>query len=101
MLEANADGTLAGARTANMQSSLGLPDRYTVLHAASYAGNAKVVKYLLSPCHCHCHKAGCGSSPRDNLGIGGTWMRWMCREGQRWSRTAAPVGGFQDERLVD
>ena len=48
MLEADdADGTLARARTANMSSSLGLPDGYTTLHAACHAGNVEVVEYLL------------------------------------------------------
>mmetsp|Transcript_18381 Transcript_18381/g.29930 ORF Transcript_18381/g.29930 Transcript_18381/m.29930 type:complete len:1041 (+) Transcript_18381:313-3435(+) len=39
---------LVEARSANMMSSLGLPDGFTVLHAACHAGNAEVVEYLLA-----------------------------------------------------
>ncbi len=48
MLEANVDGTLAQARIANMQSSLGLPDGYTMLHAACHMGTTR-----LSSICCH------------------------------------------------
>lgn len=35
------------ARTANMSSSLGLPDGYNMLHAACHVGNVDIVTYLL------------------------------------------------------
>mmetsp|Transcript_36886 Transcript_36886/g.77878 ORF Transcript_36886/g.77878 Transcript_36886/m.77878 type:complete len:984 (+) Transcript_36886:161-3112(+) len=38
---------LISARSANMTGSLGLPDGFTVLHAACHAGNGEVVEYLL------------------------------------------------------
>ncbi len=75
MLKADANGTLARARMANMQSSLGLPDGYTVLHATCHTGNAEVDDYLLSRRCRQRHTAGDGPSPRDNPGIGGTWTR--------------------------
>jgi hypothetical protein len=97
MLKANVGGTLSQVRTANMQSSLSLPNGYTMLHAACHAGNAKVVKYLLlrcRRCRLRCLTAGNGSSLRDNPGVSGTWMRWTCRAGWRWSGDCCSCGGF-------
>ncbi len=76
------DGTLAQAHTANMQSSLGLPDGYTVLHAACHAGNAKVVKYLLSRCCHRCHTGGQWIIPQ-----GQPWRWWHLDEVDMRSRT--------------
>jgi serine/threonine protein phosphatase PrpC len=48
MLRNDVNGMLGRSRTANMSSSLGLPDGYTMMHAACHAGNVEVVEYLLS-----------------------------------------------------
>ena len=47
LLTADTDKSYMRARTANMSSSLGLPDGYTMLHAACHVGNVDIVAYLL------------------------------------------------------
>jgi serine/threonine protein phosphatase PrpC/ankyrin repeat protein len=47
LLLADTDQSYIHARTANMSSSLGLPDGYTMLHAACHVGNVDIVAYLL------------------------------------------------------
>ncbi len=98
MLKANADGTLAQACTANMQSSLGLPDGYTMLHAAYHAGNTKVVEYLLSPAATVITRWAMDHPPGTTLVLVAPGQGGRAGQDSTGAETAAPVRGFQDER---